>query len=162
MGMIRLLFTFLVTFLVILSACAKKAERGQGTPPPPTTTEKLYGYWELESTSAKTDELAKVPGAMMLELNRNGLHEIAYCMADKSLRGSTGFSVLEDVLKYEVARVKEGEVFDVKMEKIEWKVTELTESHLQLDGKYNYRRIFPVDEKNALLSSKVSPYCAAD
>lgn len=158
--MLKLIFTSLVTLLVLTTACEKKEKKAAG----PSIEQRLYGYWTLEPNwardAAAADPIGGLPpiGVMKLELNRNNVNEINYCATDKSVISMTKFEVKDGFLEVEFSRMAKIKNSMPTYETLRHKITILTSDRLQLDGKYEYQRFYPAREVS-WLSSKESPYC---
>lgn len=126
----RNVFFLVLSICLTATACTKSERRDIGGNPPPEA--KLTGYWEAQDTRQLDDE--KVPYRLRFFVNSNGMEEIQFC----ALNGSHGFSAWSNQNgphKFEIET-------DPRLNtSFQGSVTRIDATTIQLNGKYEYRRM---------------------
>jgi hypothetical protein len=121
-----------VTTAVLLSACGKSMESSSTTFPNPSESA-LTGYYELQPDSVQSADLS-APKRLHMYVNDKGIETAEVC----ALNGSFAYAEWNDGLG---ARNFSYSPSTHDFNKVNAQITRFDGTHLQLNGKLEYRRI---------------------
>jgi hypothetical protein len=135
--------------MIALAACTK-SEATKDSPANPPPDQKLTGYWEAQDTRTFDDN--RLPYRMRFFVNSNGMQELQVCSANGA-RGFTAWSNPNGPHQFEIL------IDPSANTSFKGTITRLDESGLQLNGKYEYRRMAVQPTTPALATDADNSLC---
>lgn len=140
-------FLFLTSVFVVACGRVTNDPSPVVNPPEPTIQQQLNGYWKLEKKSPESDKSVTALKFLKFEGGDGTMPRLEYC-SEKFISGLASYNLDGWRLEFDV--VTSMKTMIPKLKNIVFRITNLNEEALELNGNIVYKRFHPKTPKSSM------------